>query len=507
MQISGYPANTIKKNLLIYFVFLVLSLLLFAPVLHKNFASDDFDVLYRVVYQHGFFMKGFFRPLSDITLYLSYLIGGFNPLAFNLITVIIHAGCGFLVYYFCLQNKNIKTNNPELFAFFSAVLFVIYPFHNESVVWVVGRGSVVACFFGLLSLITIFSNLQALPKLLLSCLFYFIGMCAYESIIPLPAIVLILLYTKKHPVRNYLPVAACFAITLIVYTIIRYAVSGVIVGSYGVKIFEPSILNYFLKSLKVAGRLLLPPSRLPLVSIICFGIIAAVTVLISVVIIKRYQQQSASYLQLSLSLFISCVIPLLFGLNTRTYEGDRILYFSSVFLCIWIAYLADIFIGYKAIFIARIIISLYFLFFFYQGLLIWKKAGNITAGILSDVRKMKATDGNVYLLNLPEEYKGGQILRNSFKSALLINKIDTSGISVVNYINTESILMFLGNIKPVYKGQQIFIFPNVLIKGNTMMARIRTEKSANDSAFVLLKKMDKVYFWNKESFVQLEKPF
>jgi len=100
MQITSTGHNVVKNNFLVYIAFIILSLLLFWPILHKSFVSDDFSILYRVTYEKDFFIRGFFRPLSDISLYSSYLMGGLNPVYYNISNVIIHASCAFLLYRF-----------------------------------------------------------------------------------------------------------------------------------------------------------------------------------------------------------------------------------------------------------------------------------------------------------------------------------------------------------------------------------------------------------------------
>ena len=82
------------------FFFLVTAIVLFFPVLHRSFASDDFLVLKRVALDRIILIKGFFRPLSDITLYFNYWIGGFNPVGYYLFNIILHGINSFLLFLF-----------------------------------------------------------------------------------------------------------------------------------------------------------------------------------------------------------------------------------------------------------------------------------------------------------------------------------------------------------------------------------------------------------------------
>ena len=501
MQTTVSKNNTSYRSFLDCLFFLLLSLLLFWPVLHKSFASDDFSVLYRIIHQRVFFIRDFFRPLSDISLYGSYLIGGFNPFYYNVVNVMIHAGCAFLLYRFCLINNFLTVTNRSFFAWFAALLFLIYPFHNEAVIWAIGRGIVLSGFFGFLSLAVIFLNVKP-SRYFLSYLFYFIGLCGYETILLLPFIILIFLHNENKSLRKLLPVAGGYLLTLLINLLIRLLVSGTIWGGYGSKMFSSSPAEYFIKFFKAAGRLFLPPSGMPLFLSICFAAIIACLIILSRYLIKRKDSKSSDYIRISIAVIISCIIPAMFGLSTRTYEGDRVLYFSSFFLCIWIAYLVALLKNIKLQLGASLGITVYFLIFFYQGVFTWKESGSITDNIIKTTSNIKHPGKKLYLLNMPEEYNGAQVFRNGFTEALLINRIDTSGIQVINHIITDKTAASIPLIKPVIVNGNIFVPPYTYVSENNINAR----RSYNDSTIVNLKNTSAVmiYYWNNQSFILLK---
>jgi protein O-mannosyl-transferase len=507
MQMTASAYNGIKKNILVYFVFLISSLLLFWPVLHKNFASDDYSVLYRIVYHHGFFTNDFFRPLSDISLYGSYLMAGFNPFYYNLFNVITHASCAFLLYRFCLTNNFSAVNGPHYFAWLAAILFLIYPFHNEAVVWAIGRGIVLSGFFGLLSLLMVFSDRSNFKKYFLAGLFYFISLCGYETVLPLPCIALLLLYFKNTSLKKLLLAAGVYSIAILANFIMRIQVSGTIWGSYGSKIFSSSTGENGIKFFKAAGRLFLPPSQSPLLSSICFVVLVVCVIAAGIYIVKRKSNQKHNFLEISSITFIACILPAMFGISTRTYEGDRVFYFSSFFLCTWIAYMASLLKNNTMRRGAVFFIASYFLFFFYQSILTWRKSGSMAGEIINEVSNIRHGGKKLYLLNLPEEYNGAQVFRNGFTDALLINHTDTSGVMVINYLTSEYALKIPGIIRPVKQQERLFIYPSSFIIGDTITARVWTYIDRNDSVHVKYKTTDMIYYWNKESFVLLPNTF
>ncbi len=494
-----------KKNLLVYFCFLTISLILFLPVLDKNFASDDFVVLHRIAWQKIFFIRNFFRPLSDISLYGTYLAGGFNPLYYNVTNVILHASCAFLLFRFCMVSALVSGRNRTLFSWLAAFFFIIYPFHNEAVIWAVGRGIVLSAFFGYLSLLVVFSAPCSRKKYVLSCFFYFTGLCGYEAIIPLPCIILLFLYSRDKSIKKLILPAVAYTITLALNIVVRWLVAGVIWGGYGSAVFS-SPGEYAIKFFKTAGRILLPPSQSSLVLVICTLLLAASIVFVAAVIYKRKKGVFANFSTTSSITLVSFFMPLVFGISTRTYEGDRIFYFSSFFLCIWVAYLVLLLPQKKWQLAAGFSVALYFLFFFFQSVFTWKRAGNIATGIINTVRTIQHRGTNIYLLNIPEEYHGAQVIRSGFTEALLINGIDTAGVRAINYISTGHGENESGQIQPVRRNDGLYVYPSVRIYQNIINARVRSETGINDSVSVAFRNVDRIYFWNTDSLVLLKGP-
>jgi len=502
MQSLLFSTHPIKRGFFIFFIFLIAGLLLFLPIIDKGFASDDFMVLHRIVYEKVFFIPGFFRPLSDMSLYTSYLMGGFNPVYYNIFNITIHAGCAFLLYQICLLRNFPSPGNRVYFAWLTSILFLVYPFHNEAVIWAIGRGIVLSGFFGLLSLLAALSTAAGYRHYLLSCLLYFISLSGYETSILLPAIVLILLYKHTSPGKLFL-LATGYSLTLAVNMAVRLKMAGTISGDYGSKMFSSGTVGNIVKFLKGTGRLLLPPSDHSVLLGICFALLVAGIIAGTMVIVKQRRTQLRDYILLSSIAFISIVVPALFGVSTKTYEGDRVFYFTSFFLCAWLAYLIMLLKSNKWRLYISAAVTGYFIFFFYQGVQTWRKSGVIADDIINAVHHISHSEGKLYLVNLPEEYNGAPVFRNGFKQALLINRSDTTGIVVVNYLSSEYAFRTAGNIQPVQQQTHVFIYPALLITDRHIDARIRTNVNETDSIHLSYNPADKIYYWNKKSFCEL----
>ena len=180
----------IKTELAVFLGFLALGLIIYFPVLNKGLLSDDFLVMRRVGLEGVVFIKGFFRPLSDITLYFNYWMGGFEGIYYTSFNLLLHVFGSFFLYLFCKRWNGLPATNRKYFAILVGLLFLTYPFHNESVVWGVGRASLLAGFFGIAAMLVSVSNLKFSWQLVWANLFYFIGLTAYESIFLLPAMIM-----------------------------------------------------------------------------------------------------------------------------------------------------------------------------------------------------------------------------------------------------------------------------------------------------------------------------
>ena len=483
----------------IFLLFLLLSVILFLPTLSKPFLCDDHMVVHRVTVEKIIFINGFFRPLSDITIYACWWLAGLNPFFFNLFNLVVHAGTCLVLYRFCLLVPFFAREKKNFIAWTAALLFLVYPFHSESVLWMVGRASGLAAFFGALSLMAVFASLPAGWKYVLASLFYFIGLAAYETIFPLPAVVLVLLYERGRSWRTYLPWVIAFGITLLAHLGVRYLLSGAIFGTYGEKIFTPSS-GYVSNAFKVLGRLLLPPSHHSLVLGFLFAGLVLLLGATAFYFWKKRKEGLLPFAKIVTALGLSCIIPIMFGLSTRTSEGDRLLYFSSFFLAMLLAFVFAYLSGNKRrVFLASSF--LYFLVFLVIGNRNWIEAGRITNGILAFVKKEKRSVPSMGLINLPQEYNGALVFRNGFLEALLLEGVDTTGIAVLRTITTEEAREINNDISVSGNSEATFVPPNTFIRADSMILAV--QPFSFDTTSFNGKKFSMLYYWNKHRMMRL----
>lgn len=85
------------------------------------------------------------RPLTTLTFWANYQVGGANPIGFHLVNLLLHIGVVLLLFAVLQQLV------PVSAAFLAAALFAAHPLQSEAVAYVFARGTLLATGFCLLS--------------------------------------------------------------------------------------------------------------------------------------------------------------------------------------------------------------------------------------------------------------------------------------------------------------------------------------------------------------------
>lgn len=417
-----------KWNVLL--ILFIISFVLYFPVLNKGFVSDDFTVLFRLINSKDFTPPGFFRPGADISLYSTYLLSGLNPVAYNVTNLLIHVFNAWLIYLVCSKffflRPGVNSSLPVLASF----IFLLYPFHQEPVVWVLGRGILLSSFFGLLSLYVLLRWKNFTLSVISAGIFYFLSLLCYESGIFIPVIAFLLLRSTGFQKQKLYWLVLLFGIAFAAHLIIRINFSGSVIGAYGKELNSFAPGQFIYEYLKFWLRLVMVP-----LSNIYLFLGSALLILYLLVyagykIVKRDSYLKGLIFGLAFILFISFLIPAFFGITIRTSEGDRFLYFPSIFFSVFLALIFSFrkkllpFIG-----LLYAIAAIIFIVINNQG---WINASEKVESIIKTINKNSGSGMVIY--NLPGSKNGKYIFRNGFREALYLNNIDTAGIYVNNIV-------------------------------------------------------------------------
>ena len=513
-------------------LFCVLSGVVFFPNLSRTFASDDFLVLKRVGIDKVIWIKGFFRPVTDMIHYLNYCIGGFDPRGYYALHILMHGINSWLLLQFCRSWK--WTNDGKMqstFAVSAALLFLVYPFHSEGVSWILGIAALSAGLFGMAALLAVVSGLSLGNRIFWCCLFYFIGLACYESVMLLPLMVLVILYSEKRSLRGMGGWLAALGGTLGIHLVIRILVSGVFAGEYGGKFFGGRVLYYGKNFVALLDRLFLPPMQDIRVQLVCeiillFGLAVLGFSFWRVMrnergwraVGKKRGSQTPKgraamgwatmgpavagrtyFIQLMLLLGISCVVPVLSGVSTHTSESDRFLYLPSYFLCAGIAFVLMHVIRDRRWFYGVMgVLMLYEVFFVEVNNRNWRQASDITREVLARVKGEMAGGKKVFVINLPDEQDGAYIFRLGLPEALLMEGVDTSGLVIVNHLVRDEELRLPDSLSIRVAGNAIRLLPDVVI----WKVSLDSFRIDDDVRSWYGGKGDVVLYWNRKRFLE-----
>lgn len=410
-----------------WLIFTLLSLALYAPILGNSFLSDDFLVIKKLVIDERLNTNGFFRPLSDMTIWLNYQIGKLNPFNYYLFGIIMRGLSTVFLFRLC-----IRLTGSNMVALLAALIFITYPFHNESVAWILGRGALMAGTFALAALLIMTGEGKEVWKIVGACCCYFAGLAAYETIVVLPLMVLVYMLFNKKPAKLIVAWQFFLLLTLVVYIILRVAVSGSLLGEYGSEFVKNDPLNFISNVGKVAARLIVPPVNDP----VWFTILSvAAVVAVIVVLVLLWRKKSEFYLLVAF-LLAALLIPFWAGVSTRTSESDRFLELPSAFWAMLLSFAIFHLFKNPVVFRVVLLVVLAFQITFLQlNNHNWRLASRTVREIIY-VAEHKRPGQRMMIVNLPGDIKGAYVFRNGLTDALVLAKVDTA----VTLIEAEDVV-------------------------------------------------------------------
>lgn len=252
-----------KKKLIFLAICFFIVFLVFGRSILGDFVFDD-----RRIVEHRYILDNFrnfhkvltlpywteetglYRPVTLASYAFNYVFLGAGPEGFHLINLIFYALSGYLIF---LLIKNLFKSS--LFAYLTAILFLVLPIHTEAAANIVGRAEILALFFSLL----VFWELTR-EKIN----FWRIGawslmaLGSKETAIAVLPISLFLIYCKekrffaKEIFTKYLYPIMSIAGGAIIYFAVRFFVLG---GQYFIR-FETSIVENPLKFAPALPRII-----------------------------------------------------------------------------------------------------------------------------------------------------------------------------------------------------------------------------------------------------------
>lgn len=112
------------------------------------------------------------RPLAYVTFLWNYELGGFSPRGYRVVNILLHAGCGLLLYGLLMQlgtklagQGRLRKDSAVFIAVTASLIFTAHPLATESVTYIVQRFTSMGAFLLLLALVLHLRALEAGTRL------------------------------------------------------------------------------------------------------------------------------------------------------------------------------------------------------------------------------------------------------------------------------------------------------------------------------------------------------
>ena len=220
------------KPLAIFLLFICLAFLIFGITINYDFVFDDVPRVKNneFIKQPSNFFKiftsyyagetsGVYRPVTVASFSLNYFLFGIKPWSYHLINIILHIINSWLLF---LLLK--KISKQKYLPILSSLLFLVLPIHTEAVVGIIGRAELLGFGFSLLCFILLIKNKsKSRLKIGLACLFLLSGLLSKETAM---AVIPIFFCLVVFDFRNYIYSWLSLVFTFLIYFLIRILVLG-----------------------------------------------------------------------------------------------------------------------------------------------------------------------------------------------------------------------------------------------------------------------------------------
>ncbi|NML22862.1 hypothetical protein HHL16_18400 [Pseudoflavitalea sp. G-6-1-2] len=451
--------------------FAAIALVLYIPILGNGFVNDDHLVIWKVCVENELNVDGFFRPLSDITIWITYQFAKLTPWPYYTFSILLHALTAVLLLQYCKKMllDKMQLPNASLVVLLAAVFFLIYPYHNEAIVWILARCSLMAGTLAIASLLILVSSWSETRKMIGISLCYFVGLASYESIMILPAMLLAQLLISRAPFSLVVRYAVVLLVTFALHCWLRITVSGVFIGGYGKGFFENDLMSRFTGMLKTAGRIILPPSDNSQMLVVNFAVVAVLAIIAAVLVWRKTKKQVvlSRFFLIQLACFaFAMLMPLWLGVSTRTSESDRFFYLPAFFFCTILAFMVVyLFNSEKVRALVVLVLLASGVYLLEQNNMNWKRASDSVKSLMAQVRNSKE---KLWVVNLPAEIDGAYVFRIGFSDALRLYGVDSSRVKVVSGLTRDQELLLPEVIVPKTAESISWIAPATLVLENGM---------------------------------------
>lgn len=488
--LASHPFVYRYRYAILFVFFSIVGFIIYYPSLSVGFLSDDYSSInyFRENGMGNIFMgRGgqMFIPLTLFAIGILFKIFGLFPLGYHIFIIFLHILNALLLVWFAerlLKYFKVIDHNTFLPAFISGILFLVNPYQTESITWIICIGYPLCLAFTLGSMLVFLQWMQRsnIWLLILSGLLFFISILAKEVSLPLPAILLLILYAgnyknkklnNKSCLLRTFQVGLLYTTLIVVYFLYRHLMLGVYIGHYGSDVhLNFNFILLWQGLIAYAAKFFLLYRFLPVHTVLVFLkqhlfiSLSLMVLLLAIIYLFRKPIKSMLYLpafRLSLLFLVCTLLSLITVINLELsflgeIQSDRYGYFASVFYSLSVVFLVVSIVGIrKRLWYLLLLPALWFAFLTYGENKKWEHSSTISENFYHSIREKIVDVQSLYLINVPDTYKGAYVLRNSINEGLKVKDICSN--CTVKVLSGVSIRDDSGSIAYLKQGNTIFL--------------------------------------------------
>lgn len=360
------------------------------------------------------------RPVGNLSLHIDYLFSQKNALGYHITNLLLHIANTMLVYFFSrLLLQKFMVDKAILLPVLISIFFFTYPFHSETVFWIIGRSGSLGSLFFLAAIICFLKKDQSVIYTFCSLLFFKLALLSYESSwIFLPVVLLFILADGSW--QSFKKQAAFLLLVLLLFIghlFIRIKSTGELLNSYDAASFVQLNFHALIENyIRLFARTFTPPMFSNHHFLLFFSIVISNIALLIFILYKK-GKSNLFFIVLSIMWLISYLPYLSIGIDTHGVEGERYLYLPSVFFSIWILMLLYQLFSKKQFMLIVAVFSVVHCVYLYQSRTYYVKAGTITATTIQQINTFSQKE-KIYFQHLPQYNKGAVVWRTGLEDAV-----------------------------------------------------------------------------------------
>jgi len=334
-----------KKDFIYLLIIFLLTFAVYFNTLSNDFVWDDHYFVFREEIKEisnipSFFLndvEGVYRPLREVFYTLTYNVFGENPLFYHLMSLLLHIGISVTIFLFVR-----KLTKKTFLSFLTALFFGIHPIHTEAVSFITSSFDNFGVLFMFLSLLFYLDR-----KNYLSLFFFVLAAFAYEPVIVLPLLLILIDLYKKEDMRDKIKIYVPYFVILGVFLFIRFFLVNVVS-----RIDEPLGASYLLTLLampKIVSDyifLLFFPFNLSVNHKVVFAhsyldpvAIFSTICLLGLILAALYLFKKNKIISFTIFWFLITLLPFSNIIPLQRLIAEVYLYVPSLGFCLLIAYL------------------------------------------------------------------------------------------------------------------------------------------------------------------------